>query len=72
MYTKENLGAPFIVGFISLLVATAVSLSSGWPSLADSLAIYAFYFLVVGVTLQLVCFLKYPPRDYGETSDEPN
>lgn len=72
MYAKENWGTPFIVGFILLLVVAAVSLSSGWASLADSLAIYAFCFLVVGVALQLVCFLKYSSKDYGVVIDESN
>ena len=65
-YVKENLGAPFIVGFMLLLIVAAVSLSAGWSSLADTVAIYAFYALVVGVVLQLVCFLKYPRKDDNE------
>jgi protein-S-isoprenylcysteine O-methyltransferase Ste14 len=68
-YAKENLGAPFIVVFMLLLIVAAVSLSAGWSSLADTIAIYAFYALVVGVALQLICFMKYPRRDYGEDSD---
>ena len=65
-YAKENLGAPFIVLFMLLLIVAAVSLSAGWSSLADAVAIYAFYALVVGVVLQLVCFLKYPRKDNSE------
>jgi hypothetical protein len=70
MYTKENLGAPFITGFISLLIFAAISLSSGWSSLADILAVYAFYLLVIGVVLQFVSFLKDPRTKYKEASDE--
>ena len=58
-FVKENWGSPFIVGFILLLIFAAVSLSAGLSSLADNIAIYAFYALVVGVVLQLACFLKY-------------
>jgi hypothetical protein len=58
-YIRENWGAPYIVGFMVLLMSAAASLSMGLESLADLLAIYAYYFLVAGVVLQLVCFLKY-------------
>jgi hypothetical protein len=49
---KKNWGSPFIVGFILLLVSAAVSLASG-------IAIYAYYTLILGVVLQLVCFVMY-------------
>jgi heme/copper-type cytochrome/quinol oxidase subunit 4 len=58
-YVRENWGAPYIVGFLVLLMSAAASLSMGSESLADLLAVYAYYFLVAGVVLQLVCFLKY-------------
>ena len=65
-YVTENWGSPFIVGFMLLLIFAAVSLSAGLSSLADNIAIYAYYALVVGVVLQLVCFFKYPRKDEGE------
>ena len=65
-YVTENWGSPLIAGFMLLLAVAAVSLSVGWSSLADTIAIYAFYALVVGVVLQLVCFFKYPRKDEGE------
>jgi hypothetical protein len=58
-HVKKNWGSPFIVGFILLFVGAAVSLSEGLSSLADGIAIYAYYALIVGVILQLVCFVKY-------------
>jgi len=58
-YVKENWGSPFIVGFMLLLIATAVSLSAGLSSLADNVAIYAYFALVAGAFLQLASFLKY-------------
>ena len=58
-YVKENWGSPFIAGFMLLLLSAAVSLSAGLSSLANAVAVYAYYALVVGVVLQLVCFLKY-------------
>ena len=58
-HVKKNWGSPFIVGFILLFVGAAVSLSEGLSSLADGIAIYAYYALIVGVILQLVCFVKF-------------
>lgn len=58
-YVKENWGVPFILGFMLLLIVAAVSLTVGLPSLADTIAVYAYYALVAGVFLQLASFLKY-------------
>ena len=58
-YVRENWGAPFIVGFMLLLMIVAASLSMGLAALADEVAVCAFFALVVGVILQLVCYLKY-------------
>jgi len=58
-YIKENWGSPFIVGFMLLLIVAAVSLSAGLSSLADTVAVYAYYALAAGVFLQLASFLKY-------------
>jgi hypothetical protein len=58
-YVKANWGSPFIVGFMLFLVVAAVSLSAGLSSLADTVAVYAYYALVAGVFLQLASFLKY-------------
>ena len=65
-YVKENWGSPFIVGFMLLLVVAAVYLSAGWSSLADTVAVYAYYALVAGVVLQLACFLKYHRKSDGD------
>lgn len=59
MYAKENWGAPFIAGFMLILISAAFFLTAGLYSLADTVAVYAYYALVAGVLLQLVCFLKY-------------
>jgi hypothetical protein len=66
-YVKENWGSPFIAAFMLLLISTVISTSSGLLSLADNIAIYAFYTLVIGVTLQLVCYLKYGKKSEAET-----
>jgi heme/copper-type cytochrome/quinol oxidase subunit 4 len=66
-YVKENWGAPFVVGFMALLMVAAVSLMMDYIVLANEVAVYAYYALVIGVVLQLACFMKYRKRE-GEPS----
>lgn len=58
-YVKENWGSPFIVGFMLLLIVLGVSLSMDLYTLAETISVYAFYALAVGVFLQIICFIKY-------------
>ncbi len=58
-YVKENWGSPFIVGFILLLLSAATLLSLDASYWAEQIAVYAYYALVIGVVLQIVCYLKY-------------
>lgn len=62
-YVRENCGAPFILGFMLLLVVATVSLVMDLCVLANEVAVYAYYSLIIGVVLQLVCFLKYNKRN---------
>ena len=57
-YLKENPGAPFIMGFMTLLVSCAVLLSTGYTPQANKTAECAYYLLVIGVILQFVSFVK--------------
>jgi heme/copper-type cytochrome/quinol oxidase subunit 4 len=68
-YVRENWGAPFIVGFMLLLMITVASLSMSLATLADEVAVYAFYALVIGVILQLVCYLRHN-KSNGEKNNE--
>jgi hypothetical protein len=68
-YVRVNWGAPFILGFVVLLVIAADSLSVGLADMANEVSTYAFCALVVGVVFQLVCFLKYN-RKNDEKIDE--
>jgi heme/copper-type cytochrome/quinol oxidase subunit 4 len=68
-YVRGNWGAPFVVGFMLLLMIAAASLSIGLAALADEVAVCAFFALVVGVILQLVYYLKYN-RGNGEKDIE--
>lgn len=65
-YFRENWGAPFVIGFILLLIASAVELSADQTDAANSVAVYAFYSLVTGVALQIASYIK-----YGEAKPEP-
>jgi len=61
-YLRENWGAPFIIAFMVMLMAAAGYLCYGLESIANDIAVYAYYSLVVGVVLQLICYLKYGER----------
>jgi hypothetical protein len=58
-YLRENWGAPFIIAFMVMLMAAAGYLCYGLESIANDIAVYAYYSLVIGVILQLICYLKY-------------
>ena len=66
-YVNQNWGSPFILGFMTLLLIASGSLSLDFVALADSVATVAYYVLVVGVILQVICYLK-----YNKKSDEKN
>ena len=61
-YLRENWGAPFVLGFMVLLVVAAVCLASGLEWWANEVANYAYFSLVIGVVLQLICFWKFGER----------
>ena len=63
-YVMENWGSPFIAAFALILVIAAYLLPTNLA--AYSIAIYAFYALVIGVILQLVCFVKYKKSMMGK------
>jgi hypothetical protein len=58
-YSKENWGAPFLALFILLLIVMAIVFSLGLVYLADYIAVFGFYVLIIGVVLQIICFIKY-------------
>jgi len=65
-YVRQNLGAPFVIGFQVLLLVAAGFLVVGNSGLANEVAVYAYYLLVIGVVLQLVSFM----RSRGEGSEQ--
>jgi hypothetical protein len=54
-YVRENWGAPFVLAFMGLLLVAVVLLILGLPWTAEVVGNYAYFSLVVGVVLQLVC-----------------
>jgi len=56
-YFIRSPGALFIIVFDVLILACAFLLIQGNP-LVDNVAVFAYCFLVVGVVLQAVAFLK--------------
>lgn len=53
-YLRSNLGAPFVIAFVALLLAAAVEFSVGMTSQANTLAEYAYFCILIGVVLQAV------------------
>ncbi len=65
-YFRENLGAPFVIGFQILLLTCACLLVMGNSALANDLAVAAYFSLVIGVVLQFVSFLRYGGEGQGK------
>ena len=57
-YFKGRWGVPFIVVFQGLLLCCAFLLAVENAMLANDVAVYAYYFLVVGVVLEVICFFR--------------
>ncbi len=57
-YFGENWGAPFVIVFMVSLIAAVVLLILGLPLTAEKVADFAYFTLVIGAALQLVCLLK--------------
>lgn len=65
-YFRGNLGVPFIIVFQMLLLVCADLLIQGKSVLADEVAVFAYYLLLIGVVLQLVSFLRHGKQDLEE------
>ncbi|MHB2036690.1 MAG: hypothetical protein ACYCPW_08120 [Nitrososphaerales archaeon] len=65
-YLRTNWGAPFVLAFIVLLIASAALLGAGRSSTANSIAVYAFYALVLGVVLQIASYIRYGESEQKE------
>jgi hypothetical protein len=61
-HIMKNWGSPFILGFMVFLLLAATGIIT-----SD----FAYYSLVVGILLQLICFLKYG-RNFGDKTNAPS
>jgi heme/copper-type cytochrome/quinol oxidase subunit 4 len=68
-YFRENWGAPSVLVFMVLLMVAALCLVAGLVWWANEVAIYSYYALVVGVILQLACFLKTSDAEERQESE---
>ena len=68
-YLNENWGYPFIAGFMVLLFCAAIFLASGWASLAEAIAVCAYFALAAGIVLQLAYFYKNRRKNEGVILD---
>jgi hypothetical protein len=57
-FLKENPSSWFILTFQVLLLGCAVMLVFGLASIAEGVAVVAYFALVVGVIVQLIWFLR--------------
>ena len=65
---KASPGVPFIIAFMILLILAAIYLAIGLEPVANKLAEYAYYMLVVGVILELIVLIR--SRDEGAIQAE--
>jgi len=65
-YLRVNLGAPYVVCSLVLLLLSAIQLSRGLKVASNTTAIFGFYLLVAGVVLQIASYVK-----YGEGPEPP-
>lgn len=67
IYFERNWGAPFILGFMGLLIVAIALLILGFSLSAEIVGDFAYFSLLAGVVLQLVCFWRH--RSGGEGED---
>ncbi len=58
-YLKDNLGAPFVIGFQLFLILSAGLLIQRNLVMANEVAVYAYFLLVIGVVLQLIAYVRH-------------
>jgi len=63
VYVRGNWGAPFVLGFMGLLMIAAALLILGLPWSAEVVGNVAYFSLVAGVVLQLLCFRRRGEKD---------
>ena len=64
-YVRANWGAPFVLAFMGLLMVAAALLILGLPWTAEAVGNVAYFSLVAGVVLQLLCFRRRGGKHVG-------
>lgn len=62
-YFRKKPGSVFIIAFQVLLLAAALFLIRGDHTLANEMAVYGYYSLVVGVVFQLAMLIRGEPEE---------
>lgn len=71
MYAIREYDSRLLIGSaILLLTVSAVELAWGSEAYANLLSLWAYYFLVAGVLVSLVEYIRYPDSSEGETAGE--
>ena len=70
-YVTKNWGAPFIIGFICLLIVAAGLLATGLATQAEVVGALSYFTLAAGLILQFACFLRYEDKQ-GEKNHDSN
>ena len=58
-----NWGAPFVAGFLVLLLVSALEFFIGNPHRANGVELDAYYFLIAGIALQTIAFVRRGKRE---------
>jgi len=61
-FMKKNPGEPFILAFIVLLIIASLLLALGRSNEASSVAEVSYYYLIIGVILQLLSLIIHGGR----------
>jgi hypothetical protein len=62
-YFRENWGAPFVLAFMGSLIVAAALLILELSWFAEAVGNVAYFFLVAGVVLQVLCFRRRGEKD---------
>ena len=67
-YFRDNWGAPLVLAFMILLLASSAESSAGSSAVADDVAVCAFCSLAIGVVLQIASYIR-SGESRGEEQD---
>ena len=71
-YFRRNPGSLFIVAFQILIVSAGALLASGNPIVANEVANYAFYSVVIGVAIYIIQLFRERKRHTRTDSSGPS